>query len=111
MVSDYFVHMFYPSFSWLEMEIDDLASEEMCLQYIQLLREIVWPGGKYESPRRRIKSDKQKLATKTQAHRCLADFFPGIYASFLINTCRDEYICLFVHFEVVPLSVCPSMSS
>ncbi|KAK3089975.1 hypothetical protein FSP39_008133 [Pinctada imbricata] len=62
---------------WLETEIDELVTEERCLLYIQKLREVIWPEGVFDSSSHRIRSDKQKMATKTQARKCLAEFLPN----------------------------------
>ena len=54
-----------------------LATEERCLYYIRLLRETVWPGGKFMSSQREEKTVEEREATRAVAKRLLLDFFPG----------------------------------
>ncbi|OWF45493.1 sorting nexin-19-like [Mizuhopecten yessoensis] len=63
---------------FLMMELDTLTSEKMCVFYIRKLRETLWPNGQLSMEGRMVKTDKQKAATKEQARRCLAEFFPDI---------------------------------
>lgn len=46
--------------------------------YLHLFQEAIWPNGKFDSSSREVKSEKQKLVTKQQATRVLAEFFPGM---------------------------------
>ncbi|XP_076072193.1 uncharacterized protein LOC143044184 [Mytilus galloprovincialis] len=61
---------------WFRDQITDLTSEQMCVKYLQLLRRTVWPDGELFEGGRPVKTDRQKAATKEQARRCLAQFFP-----------------------------------
>ncbi|CAC5390196.1 SNX19 [Mytilus coruscus] len=66
---------------WLRDQIRDLTSEQMCVKYLQLLRRTVWPDGELFEGGRPVKTDRQKAATKEQARRCLAQFFPDALRS------------------------------
>ncbi|XP_060080443.1 sorting nexin-19-like [Ylistrum balloti] len=63
---------------FLMMELDTLTTEQMCVFYIRTLRETLWPNGQLSLEGRKVKTDKQKAATKEQARRCLAEFFPDV---------------------------------
>ena len=57
--------------------MSSLTTEERCLYYIRLLRETVWPGGKFMSSKTEEKTVEEKEATRAVAKRLLLDFFPG----------------------------------
>ncbi|XP_033742273.1 uncharacterized protein LOC117328815 [Pecten maximus] len=63
---------------FLMMKLDTLTTEQMCQFYIRTLRETLWPNGQLSMEGRKVKTDKQKAATKEQARRCLAEFLPDI---------------------------------
>ncbi|KAK7091845.1 uncharacterized protein [Littorina saxatilis] len=66
---------------WLREAVSGLTTEERCLYYIRLLRETVWPGGKFFSSQSEEKSPEEKAATRAVAKRLLVEFFPGVVSS------------------------------
>lgn len=83
----------YWQFRWLRDQITDLTSEQMCVKYLQLLRRTVWPDGELFEGGRPVKTDRQKAATKEQARRCLAQFFPGsIFKGLQIYNSRPLFV-------------------
>ncbi|CAG2199652.1 SNX19 [Mytilus edulis] len=77
---------------WLRDQITDLTSEQMCVKYLQLLRRTVWPDGELFEGGRPVKTDRQKAATKEQARRCLAQFFPDTLRRLVGNEDFDHGI-------------------
>jgi hypothetical protein len=69
------------SHRWLKTTVNDLTSEERCLYYIRLLRETVWPGGKFFSSATQEKTEEEKMATRAVAKRLLIGFFPSLAVS------------------------------
>ncbi|XP_069125106.1 sorting nexin-19-like [Argopecten irradians] len=63
---------------FLMMKLDTLTTEQMCRFYIRTLRETLWPNSELSLEGRKVKTDKQKAATKEQARRVLAEFLPDV---------------------------------
>jgi hypothetical protein len=40
-------HSLHAICRWLKEQIEELTSEEMCVKYLRLLRETVWPEGEF----------------------------------------------------------------
>lgn len=77
-------HMFGTAVNrWLRWKISDLTTPHRCAMYLHLFREAIWPNGKFDSSSREVKSEKQKLVTKQQATRVLAEFFPDVLVQLL----------------------------
>ncbi|XP_061191333.1 sorting nexin-19-like [Saccostrea echinata] len=75
---------------WLKWQISDLTTPQRCAFYLHLFRESIWPNGKYDSSNREVKSERQRSATKEQAQRVLAEFFPDVLVQLLE---KEDYDC------------------
>ncbi|XP_062586922.1 sorting nexin-19-like [Saccostrea cucullata] len=75
---------------WLKWQISDLTTPQRCAFYLHLFRESIWPNGKYDSSNREVKSERQRSATKEQARRVLAEFFPDVLVQLLE---KEDYDC------------------
>ncbi|KAL5014032.1 hypothetical protein ScPMuIL_008302 [Solemya velum] len=64
--------------SFIKKEVDFYTSTEKILYYLQNLREVVWPNGKFSLHPIEERSARQKMLTKKQAAQCLFNFLPGV---------------------------------
>ncbi|CAE1166281.1 SNX19 [Acanthosepion pharaonis] len=62
----------------LQQKLDRMTSRSQCLNYLQLLREKIWPNGKLSMQPPPQKSPAEIQATKELAHQCLKEYFPRI---------------------------------
>ncbi|CAL1535136.1 unnamed protein product [Lymnaea stagnalis] len=61
---------------YLDSAISNLTSEPKVTHYLRLLRETVWPQGQLRSSSHPNKSKELRALTRSQAKRCLINFFP-----------------------------------
>nr|XP_045001494.1 sorting nexin-19 isoform X2 [Jaculus jaculus] len=85
-----FLHLIFGTLvqRWLEVQVANLTCPKHWVQYLQLLRESIWPGGVLPKFPRPVRTQEQKAATKKQALQSLMDILPDFLVEILgTNKC------------------------
>ncbi|KAM5310754.1 sorting nexin-19 isoform 2-T2 [Glossophaga mutica] len=74
---------------WLEVQVSNLTCPQRWVQYLQLLRESIWPGGVLPKCPRPVRTQEQKVAAEKQALQSLMGVLPDIVVEILgLNKCQ-----------------------
>ncbi|KAF7646130.1 hypothetical protein LDENG_00192550 [Lucifuga dentata] len=68
---------------WLDVSVANMTCTRYWVVYLQVLQEVVWPGGALPASPRDERSQEQKDDTKQQALHCLMRLLPDIVSDML----------------------------